>query len=281
MYICAYVYAMAHTGLCTRVGFLNDTQLKCKELNKTSKVMQRKRFKLVKANESVKPLHPRSTNVKTPSVETKVKQPLKRSIDQSSQQTKKRKGETHASKEKVAETVFDNDHVQLKFSEPSPRAVSPPRRLGRTEEEGSSLQLDDFDQPPESTSTPVKSSRDSRRGSPLFHNGFTDDLPPYDKYWEQQQPQMFSYMPFGFIPQYQFQSAFPLGYNHGITPAQPTGSSMGAHFPMSMGFPVGYSIPQPPAVGTYMRNYVYGPGSQSSSYKSSGGEATYRGSDRS
>lgn len=257
------------------------TLLRCERLRKKGKTMQRKRFKLVKANDSVKPLHPRSTNVKTPSADSKVKQPLKRSIDQSSQQTKKRKKESHAATDELGETVFENDHVQLKFSEPSPRAVSPPRRLGKIVEEGNSLQLDDFDQPPESTSTPVNSSRDSRGGSPLNYNGFTDDLPPHNKYLEQQQQQMFPYMPFGFIPQYQFPSTFPIGYNNGIAPAQTIGPSMGPQYPIPMGFPMSYPFPHPTMMDPYTRNYVYGPGSQSSSYKSSGGEATYRGSEES
>lgn len=250
--------------------------------------MQRKRFKLVKpVNDPVKPLQPKSTNVERPSVDARVKQPLKRSREQDSQQTKKRKKESHATTDDRGETIFENDHVQLKFGEPSPRAVSPPQRLLRVEEEeeeGNSLQLDDFDQPPESTSTPVHSSKGSGRGSPLIYNGFIDDFSSRNKYLEQQQQQqqqMLSYMPFEFIPQYQFPPTFPVGYNNGTTPVQTIGPSMGPQFPIPMGYPMNCPLPQPPMMVPYMRNYVYGPASQTSSYKSSGGDATYRGSEES
>lgn len=253
--------------------------------------MQGKRFKLVKENDQVRPLHPRSTNVKTPAAQTRVKQPLKRSNGGGSDVKKRRKKDSGDS-----ETVFENDHVQLIFGETSPRAVSPAQRLDKiVEEEGNSLQLDDFDQPPESTSTPVNGGKDSR-GSLLIYDGLPEDSPLHNRYMEyqqlrvqaqQQQQQMFSYMPMGFVPQYQYPSAFPVGYNNGIaSSAQTIGPSIGGQPPMPMGmmgapmgFPMGVPFPQPTLMDPYARNYVYGPTSQSSSYKSSGGDATYQGSD--
>ncbi|AQZ09686.1 SPO13 (YHR014W) [Zygosaccharomyces parabailii] len=269
--------------------------------------MQRRRFRLLSERESIRPLHPRSTNVKPSAggdIRVKQKQSLKRSSDESLMPTKRRRRERHPEPSQTCNTVFENDHVQLRLLDSDdllPGTVSPSERLTKIEEEEDSLQLEDFDQPPESTSTPLSASRtielsqDSFRPQ-LCYDANMDDSPLQDKSYEHDTYPCANYLPMGFLPQYPLHPGTHLGY------VQPLGPIMSSAVAPPIRPPIGQvlnmpNVPYPtngPAGAPIFSNqyfgaYGYGAGfplttsqnSESPSYKSSGGDATYQGSNES
>ncbi|SJM87775.1 uncharacterized protein ZBIST_3964 [Zygosaccharomyces bailii] len=269
--------------------------------------MQRRRFRLLNERESIRPLHARSTNVKPSAgrdVRVKQKQSLKRRSDESLMPTKRRRSERHPEPSQISNTVFDNDHVQLRLLDSDdllPGTVSPSERLTNIEEEEDSLQLEDFDQPPESTSTPLSApramevSQDSFRPQ-LCYNANMDDSPLQDKRYELDTYPCANYLPMGFLPQYPSHPGSHLGYIQPLGPIMSSAAGPPIRPPIgqvvnmpNMPYPIRGPVGAPVFTDQYFGAYGYGAmfppitsqNSGSSSYKSSGGDATYQGSNES
>ncbi|QLL30809.1 hypothetical protein HG536_0A06240 [Torulaspora globosa] len=131
--------------------------------------MQRKRFRVLKDGE--KPLQTKTTNVRTALPDPVVERPASKKISVSSRKRKAASGQgPDKRKKRSPSTLFDSEDVRIKVMDPSNdlkkingarcteselEERSPPGRLSSVEEEENSLQIEDFDQPPQSTSTPV------------------------------------------------------------------------------------------------------------------------------
>lgn len=262
---------------------------------------------MLNERESIRPLHARSTNVKPSAggdIRVKQKQSLKRSSDESLMPTKRRRRERNPEPSQTYNTVFDNDHVQLRLLDSDDLlrgTISPSERLTKIEEEEDSLQLEDFDQPPESTSTPLSApraigvSQDSLR--PQFcYNANMDDSPLQDKGYEHNTYPCANYLPMGFLPQYPLYPGTHLGYVQPLGPIMssavgpPRRPPIGqVHNLPNVPYPISGPVAAPMFADQYFGAYGYAAGfppttsqnSESSSYKSSGGDATYRGSNES
>lgn len=294
--------------------------------------MHRKRFRVVKEGE--KPLQIKTTNVKTPMTDALVKIPSKtRSGKKPASLSRKRKSTTEESSGKRRKqqpaTLFDSEDVQIKVVDPESdllKRVNGARcteseieersahgRLTPVKEEEDSLKIEDFDQPPQSTSTPVLLS--SNKTPELANNGSP-----------------FFLSPGGYVSPVLYQPSRYVAYSQ---PNSQKGSPFtGRHYVEQDGLPVQflpgnyqYAPSQPPLVGrwppedSYLRGYYQylgatselGPGyravypvenmmyspdlypgnpmpyrhtifpssSNTGSYKSSGGEATYPDSNQS
>lgn len=268
--------------------------------------MQRRRFKPVKEKETIKPLHPRSTNVKAASGGSLVKhrQSLKRFSVETSNTAKRRKRETPVVPPETGATIFENDHVQLRLQESEellPCAASIPQRLNKMDEGENSLQLEDFDQPPASTSTPLSASKTIQDPNyafqpQMFYNQPMDDSPLHNNHYAFETYPYANYIPMRVPPQYSWPQVTHIGYSHLLGPVAGLPMS-GPVVPtveqpmdlLNMCYPAGHTMGIPYLDHPYLRTYGYTPtlpynlpeNSQSSSYKSSGGNATYEGSDES
>lgn len=314
--------------------------------------MPEKRYRVIRESGLAKPLQSKTTNVKLVPVELmrSSKGTLPRSDNKSKLKSPPKKRikptKNHESKKsrRNSATIFNSDNVELKlvsqnpFNDAKKRAdadqKSPqPGRLTRIDEEEDSLKIEDFDQPPQSTSTPIMGS--TSRNSLL---DFASPLPRTDMAY-QVSPVLYSYNPM--IPQYPYAYPYPYPYPYPLltnnsplqskayherlrvsntNPMQPlpkqshtrTQIQPGVQPNFQMSYPlmeenIGCNLPlinsgfspnnltfrtvgetdylgrdlklRPPLFKTFGNNLNGSSGS--SSYKSSGGDATYEGSGKS
>lgn len=292
--------------------------------------MHKKRFRVVKDGE--KPLQTKATNVKTTLPDSAAKSP---STKKSTLDSRKRKAIPAVGpdkrKKRSPSTLFDSEAVQIKVVDPSndalkkingahcaesePSERSPHGRLTPVKEEEESLKIEDFDQPPQSTSTPVLQSADmsleEENGSPFLVNqpgNVSPVLYQPNPYAYPGSSQMGSHRgsPFlgrPFMEQNGYPVQFMAGY-YGYVPSQPPPMARLPEDPHVYGYspyagPIGEPDPryralhpmegmryQPEALISHTRPMLYRDAafptsSDTASYKSSGGEATYPDSNQS
>lgn len=144
--------------------------------------MPQKRYRVIKNSEVSKPLQARAVNVKVPTVESILKsskpsysQTSRSNVSPPRKQSKRVKKHDLKAKNRRSSTIFSSDDVELKLvSQNCFRNTSVskrnPERLTENEEENS-LKIEDFDQPPQSTSTPILGSSS--------YNSFQDLTSPH------------------------------------------------------------------------------------------------------
>lgn len=295
--------------------------------------MQKKRFRVIKDNDSIKPLRPKATNVKIPSVDSLLKSSVPNSVKKSNTPSPPKKQRKKTSEDKIKKskpisgTVFDSDNVRLNLVGPNRKLnfmdgtreqqVEKSHQLGRLtmiEEEDDSLKLEDFDQPPESTSTPILCSSHRSYGHEQNASPYMVGTP------YQASPIFYSYNAYPYIGYnhpilpndsplqnkvHQEQQRIPFQYASYVTsqiPARlqrPLQPYLQMNYPTSMGSNAGrlgisdpllypvenvtyqhVSAPDYPALLPRVQLFNNINTSNSSSYKSSGGDATYQGSCR-
>ncbi|QLQ78372.1 hypothetical protein HG537_0A06190 [Torulaspora globosa] len=279
--------------------------------------MQRKRFRMLKDGE--KPLQTKTTNVRTKLPDLTVETPANKKISVSSRKRKAVPEEGSGKRKKRSpSTLFDSEDVRIKVVDPKDvlkkidgarcaesevEERSPPGRLTPVEEEENSLQIEDFDQPPQSTSTPVLEAANRYRedSSPFLVNqpGFISPVvyQPNAYVYPGGSPQGSPFLNGPFVEQNGYSIPVIAG-NFECTPSQPPpmarlpdvshlygynpymsqqGPRYQTMYPMDN---VGY---QPYGLHFYSRSprpmlyrdNVFPGSSNTGSYKSSGGEATY------
>lgn len=262
-----------------------------------SRFKGRKRFQLEDGEQTFHPLQSKSTNIPEAHAPiSSIEPPLK----------KRRRTTTHK-KDSPKGSLFKNENVSIRLvdshdvgnnnknracSEEAPLLLSSHRRLNNKISnvenlgeamEDRSVQLDDFDQPPDSTSTPLLAS-------PSLHVGSFDSAQLVDPI----RPSPVVYNPQGYpvqSPPYAYPMApnVPSVYIRGYeSPLKGRGALFPYFSPMFMspvhmdayGWPVlphAYAQPGGHFPQQYPRSQKSSHDS-SASYKSSGGEATYRSS---
>lgn len=293
--------------------------------------MQRKRFRVIKDYE--KPLQPKTTNVKPSSLEWLEKTSSSGAAKKPTYWSKKKKScateETRKRRKCNSSTVFDTDAVQIKLVEHNngrefiddahpidERSEESPRRgrLTRIDEEEDSLKIEDFDQPPQSTSTPILCSSHNSSGHnidsfmaepygtpsvfysrnvyPYIEYGpqpLQDNSPLQSKYMRDQQmysrrlpSHNYHYMPLEFPPvvpqpvEPLLQMNYPTSVYSGRTHHRSANST--PYQSDFLRYPY-LSYAEPPLIPHRYSNSLssgYTP-----SYRSSGGNATYRGTEQS
>lgn len=295
--------------------------------------MQRKRFRVIQDGE--KALQPKATNIRSTVHDSSVKQQTSKKVGSSSRKRRTSAAEETKKKRKHnPATVFESEDVQIKLVDQDNESVKsadgacstetqlgdpyPHGRLTRIDEEDVSLKLGDFDQPPQSTSTPVLCSSacydQDQDVSPLpmdllgcppityyspgafpYHNqgSFRDSSPSQYRFLQEQD----KYSRHFLGADYHYLPSQPISMVQ-----QPAESFMRVNYPAGLapikmqGAPA-YHLVHPSAVPGYQRVPLLGypatpqlrlPGgsvaassNSTSSYKSSGGEATYRSSGQS
>lgn len=266
-----------------------------------------------------RPLQAKTTNVRTTVPDLPVETRASKKVSVSS---RKRKAAAEQGpdkrKKRSPSTLFDSEDVRIKLVDPNNdlkkidgaerKERSPPGRLTPVEEEENSLQIEDFDQPPQSTSTPVLQSAnryEEEEKSPFLMNqpGFISPVlyQPNTYVYPGGSPQVSPFLGGPFVEQNGYPIPLFAG-NFECTPSQPPPMARlpeVSHFygynPYKQGpryqtaYPmdnVGY---QPYPLHFYSRSprpmlyrdTVFPGSSNTGSYKSSGGEATYPDSNQS
>lgn len=284
-------------------------------------------------SDSEKPLQSKTTNVRTALVDTSSKtHSTKKTGSSSNKRRTSAAGELKKRRKHNPGTVFESEDVRIKLVDQASKSAktldgacstetqlddpSPHGRLTKIDEEDDSLKLGDFDQPPQSTSTPILCS------SPRYEP--EQESSPFMVY-ELGRPSLMFYSPTAhpYYSQHSFRGnsqsqwrgfqepercpAHFVGANYHYLPSQPISVAQQPEPYMQMNYPAGlvppgeqgqpgYQVVYPPAIRGYhgmpppgypMTPYLRLPSNGLStsnnstpSYKSSGGEATYRSSEQ-
>lgn len=293
--------------------------------------MQRKRFRVIP--ESEKPLQPKTTNVRTALVDTSSKTHSTKKTGSSSNKRKtSAAGESKKRRKHNPGTVFESEDVRIKLVDQASKSAksldgacstetqlgdpSPHGRLTKIDEEDDSLKLGDFDQPPQSTSTPILCSspryEPEQESSPFMVNELGRPSlmfysPTAHPYYSQHSFRGNSQSQWRCFQEPERCSTHFDGANYHYLPSQPISVAQQPEPYMQMNYPAAlvppgiqgqpeYQVVYPSAIRGYhgmlppgypMTPYLRLPNNGLStsnnstpSYKSSGGEATYRSSEQ-
>lgn len=293
--------------------------------------MHRKRFRVIPDGD--KALQPKTTNVRGPPSETLTKTaPGKKSGSSSRKRRTSAAEEPKKRQKQNPSTVFDSEDVQIKLIDQAGRSIKssegvlstetqlgdPPShgRLTRIDEEDNSLKMGEFDQPPQSTSTPLLRSSSQydyeQEGSPFVLNQLGR---PSLMFYSPGAPQNYGQQSFqDYSPSHWMYAQDPdqcpaqfMGtdyrylLSHPLPVAQPVEPYMQYSYPTAVRpfrnrvkpeFQVlcpsnrpGYYMPPPGyTMAPHMRfssSLLPNSGNSTPSYRSTGGETTYRSSEQS